>query len=115
MKNMYLRSWAYYEKNNLNPESCMLVVPVAFSKYGVAMLTHVKRLIEDDDGLVAIRPRFESLLVALRTATSEGGRLLKDKSSNHDVLDAFGYHVNIIQGVNDRENESNTNKIYQKT
>jgi hypothetical protein len=69
----------------------MKVVPVAFSKYGVAMLTSVKRLIEHNDGLVAIHPpeRFESLSVALRTATAEGGRLLKDKSSNHDILDAF--------------------------
>jgi hypothetical protein len=49
----------------------------------------VKRLIEHNDELVAIHPRLESLLVALRTATAEGGRLLKDKSSNHDILDAF--------------------------
>jgi hypothetical protein len=79
----------YYEKSNLNPASYMKVVPVAFSKYGAAMLTSAKRLIEHDDGLVAIHPKFESLLVALGTATAEGGRLLKDKSSNHDILDAF--------------------------
>lgn len=68
----------------------MFVVPIYFNNESRNMLAHTKRLMEIDGGLVSIHPRFNKLLVALRTATENGeGKLDKDATSHDDLFDAF--------------------------
>ena len=54
------------------------------------MLGHAKRLLEYQNGLVAINPKFNKLINSLRTAAEEGeGCLDKEKISYSDIFDAF--------------------------
>jgi hypothetical protein len=73
----------------------MRIIPVNFSHAnGYAMLQHAKSLTEDPDGLVAIHPSFDNLLIALRTASVEGNRLKKENIDHNDILDAFILSLN---------------------
>ena len=57
------------------------------------MLAHCKELLEYQNGMVAIHPIFNKLIVALRTAVESGeGSLDKEATSHYDLLDAFRYH-----------------------
>ena len=68
----------------------MFVLPVAFSKYHKEMLAHCKELMEYQNGMVAIHPRHNKLVEALRTAVENGeGMLDKDATSFDDAFDAF--------------------------
>jgi hypothetical protein len=54
------------------------------------MLAHCKELLEYQNGMVAIYPRHNKLIVALRTAVENGeGYLDKEATSHDDCLDAF--------------------------
>ena len=54
------------------------------------MLAHCKELLEYQNGMVAIHPRFNKLLTALRTAVENGeGSLDKEATSHDDLMDAF--------------------------
>jgi hypothetical protein len=54
------------------------------------MLAHRKELMEYQNGYVAIHPRHNKLVTALRTAVENGeGSLDKDATSCNDVFDAF--------------------------
>ncbi len=61
----------------------MQVLPVSFSKGGVAMLNRVKILL--GRGLISINPRFTDLILALQTAKEENGHVLKEQMQ-HDYL-----------------------------
>jgi hypothetical protein len=71
----------------------MFVVPVPFSVEGSKMLQHTKWLMEEteEDGssLIAIHPKFDKLLTALRTAVANEYKLDKTATSFDDILDAF--------------------------
>jgi hypothetical protein len=68
----------------------MFVVPVPFSNEHKGMLAHVKELLEYQNGMVAINPRFNKLITALRTAVENGdGMLDKEATSHDDLFDAF--------------------------
>ena len=55
-------------------------------------------LFEHEKPLVAINPKFEKLIVSLRTAiSSDDGKLSKDETSFHNVLDAFRL---ALKGIN---------------
>ncbi len=49
----------------------MKVVPVPFSTEGKNMLIHTKELLEFEEPIIAINPRFEKLTTSLRTAISD--------------------------------------------
>jgi hypothetical protein len=54
------------------------------------MLGNVKMLMERDGGYVAINPKFDKLIMALRTAVEKGeGMLDKEATSYDDIFDAF--------------------------
>jgi hypothetical protein len=53
------------------------------------MLQHVKYLLEHPEGLVAIHPSFQKLLVSLRIAIATEYKLQKEQTSHNDILDAF--------------------------
>jgi hypothetical protein len=80
---------AWCKKYNAYVEDTMLVVPVPFSVEGKKMLQHAKYLLEDPEGLVAIHPSFQKLLVSLRTAIATEYKLDKSQTSHNDILDAF--------------------------
>jgi hypothetical protein len=68
----------------------MFVIPVAFSMEYKNMLAHRKEMLEYHNGQVAIHPRFNKLITALRTAVEKGeGSLDKDATSFDDCFDAF--------------------------
>jgi hypothetical protein len=76
------------KRYNLWIEDRMLVVPTPFSIEGRKMLEHTKYLLEDPEGLVAIHPKFQKLITALRTAQATEYKLQKEETSYNDILDA---------------------------
>jgi hypothetical protein len=80
----------YCKKNNLDLARYMTVVPVPFSTEGKNMIMHTKELLEFETPLIAINPKFDKLITSLRTAISDDlGKLDKEQTSYHNVLDAF--------------------------
>jgi hypothetical protein len=68
----------------------MTVIPVYFAKEHRRMLAHAKKLIEYNQGTIAINPRFDKLITSLRTAVEKGeGSLDKEATSYDDILDGF--------------------------
>ena len=69
----------------------MTVIPVPFNPEAKNMLIHTKESLEYEKRvLVGIHPKFDKLIVALRTAVSgDQGKLDKDSTSYDNVLDAF--------------------------
>jgi len=80
----------YCKKLNLDLARYMTVVPVPFSTEGKNMIMHTKELLEFEAPLIAINPKFDKLITSLRTAIStDDGKLDKEQTSYHNVLDAF--------------------------
>ena len=68
----------------------MFVIPVPFSKEHKAMLAHTKELLEYRNGYVAINPKHNKLITALRTEVENGeGVFDKDATSHADLFDSF--------------------------
>jgi hypothetical protein len=75
--------------NKTRRELCqyMDVIPVYFSKEHKDMLLHCK--IKLEKGVVAINPKFDKLITALRTAVDNEGSLDKEATSYDDIFDAY--------------------------
>jgi len=69
----------------------MTVIPVAFGQGGGKdMLMHCKELLEYERPLIAINPKFQKLLVSLRSCQSDdSGKLDKESTSYDNIMDAF--------------------------
>ncbi len=65
----------------------MDVILVHFSTEHKDMLAHSKIKLEKE--LVAINPRFDKLITALRTAVDNEGTLDKEATSYDDIFDAY--------------------------
>ena len=63
------------------------VIPVYFSTEHKDMLAHCKINVEKE--LIAINPRFDKLIISLRTAVDNEGRLDKEATSYDDIFDAY--------------------------
>jgi hypothetical protein len=88
----HLRSnWGKEVTYNLQlVQAGMFIVPVPFAKEHKHMLAHVKKLMEYDNGSIAIHPRFDKLITSLRTAVEDGtGSLDKEATSYDDTFDSF--------------------------
>ena len=70
-------------------EEIMRVIPVSFSQEGPRMLSHCKNLLEHEDNLIAINPKYEKLITALKGAVSVDYKLDKKESPFSDLMDAF--------------------------
>jgi hypothetical protein len=82
----------FYQSNSpgIDWTQNMTVIPVHFVKEHRRMLAHAKKIIEYNEGTIAINPRFDKLITSLRTAVEKGeGSLDKDATSYDDILDAF--------------------------
>ena len=89
---------SYCKKNSLDLAGYMTVIPVPFSVAGKDMIMHTKELLEHERPLVAISPKFDKLITSLRTAISDDlGKLDKEQTSYHNVLDAFRL---ALKGIN---------------
>lgn len=54
------------------------------------MTSHSKHILDSDKNLIAINPKFNKLITALRGAQfSPEGKLDKDESPHNDLLDCF--------------------------
>jgi hypothetical protein len=61
------------------------------------MLAHCKELLEYQNGMVAIHPRSNNFITALRTAVENGEGLLdKEATSHDDLFDSFRLALNKI-------------------
>jgi hypothetical protein len=104
------RNWvqgkmAYCKKHNLDIYRHMKVVPVPFSSEGKNMLIHTKELLEFEEPIIAINPKFEKLTTALRTAISDYlGKLDKEATSYHNVLLAFRLSLQMFK-LKKKENQ----------
>jgi hypothetical protein len=74
-------------KNLGDPAYHMDVLPVSFNTEHKEMLAHTKLML--DRKRLAIHPRFNKLLVALRTAVARDGVLDKQITAHDDVLDGL--------------------------
>ena len=73
-------------------DSCTL------SKEHKGMLAHCKELLEYQNGMVAIHPRHNKLITALRTAVENGEGSLDEEATSHDnCFDAF--RMSLISGI----------------
>jgi hypothetical protein len=82
----------FYQSNSpgIDWTQNMTVIPVHFAKEHRRMLAHVKKVLEYSNGMIAINPRFDKLITALRTAVEKGeGSLDKDGTSYDDIFDPF--------------------------
>jgi hypothetical protein len=61
--------------------------PVSFSLEHKQMLQQTKIILER--GVVAIHPKFDKLITALRTAVEQDGSLDKEATSYPNIMDAF--------------------------
>jgi hypothetical protein len=68
-------------------ENYMDVIPVAFATEHKSMITRCKVILEKE--LLNLHPKFDKLIVALRTAIEEEGTLDKELTSYNDIFDAF--------------------------
>jgi hypothetical protein len=89
-------SWEYihdtlnkYRHSRSRIEDVMKVVPVSFSQEGASMLVHVKNLLDHEDNLISINPKYEELISALKGAVAIEYRLDKKESVFSDLTDAF--------------------------
>ena len=73
----------------------MDVLPVSFNAEHIEMLSHTKLML--DRKRLAIHPRFNKLLVALRTAVARDGVLDKQITAHDDLLDALRLSVKYYQ------------------
>ena len=86
---------AYCKKNRLRLENgYMKIIPISFGQMGPAMISHCQALLDNDEGLVVINPKFQDLIIGLRGAVSMDGRLIKEESPNHDLIDGFRLAAN---------------------
>jgi hypothetical protein len=53
------------------------------------MLGHCKMILEHDPRKIASNPKFDKLIIALRTAVDKDGTLDKEATSYNDTFDAF--------------------------
>jgi hypothetical protein len=82
----------FYQSNSPDVDwtQNMTVIPVHFVKEHRRMLAHTKQILEYNNGTIAINPRFDKLITALRTAVEKGeGSLDKEATNYDDIFDAF--------------------------
>ena len=74
-------------RDKIDPSERMIVVPISFSLKHREMLANAKMIVESDQ--LAIDPRFDKLILSLRTAVEADGKLNKEMTSFDDELDSF--------------------------
>ncbi len=86
---------AHHDK--IDPGYLMTVIPTAFVREHVKMLSHTRTLMED--GFVAIDPKFQKLITSLHTAVDNEGKLDKSSTLYNDSFDAFRLSLQLYQFI----------------
>jgi len=80
------------KKVNRPLEEYCFITPIPFSTQHKNLLSHIKRMVDEQDSngaaMVAIHPRFTELVTSLRTATATELDLDKTNTVSDDTLDA---------------------------
>jgi len=84
-----------YKSMKVDYAQNMRIVPINFAQMHKEMLSHTKMLLEN--GFIAINPRFTKLIVSLRTAVEQDGKLNKQVTSFNDVYDSFRLACHMFQ------------------
>jgi hypothetical protein len=79
----------YKKMRTVRVEDVMKVIPVSFGQSGAEMLSHCKNILENEDSLIAINPKYEDLITSLRGATATEYKLNKTETPFADLMDAF--------------------------
>ena len=81
----------YCKKHNIDPATKMVIVPVNFSLTNKSfLLSHVRRVLDDKRGLIAINPRFDKLILGLKASQLDSrGFIDKEQTIHDDLVDAF--------------------------
>jgi hypothetical protein len=82
---------AWCKKLGLDIADYMQVVPVSFAVEGASMLAHCKNLLEHEDNLIAINPKWDKLITALKSCTALEYKMDKQETSHSDVMDAYRF------------------------
>jgi hypothetical protein len=53
------------------------------------MLTHCKNLLEHEESIIAINPKYEALITSLRGGKAQEYKLNKTETPYSDLMDAF--------------------------
>ena len=96
----YINQKIQYCKNHgLNLANYFTVIPVPFgSGGGKEMIAHCKEILEYERPILAINPKFQNLITALRTCQSDDlGKVNKEETSYDDIMDAFRL---ALKGIN---------------
>ena len=86
----YVTQIQYYKHNHPSVydlqflQQNMFVIPVVFSKEHKQMLAYSKELLEYQNGMIAIHPKHNKLIIALRTAVKNGEDSLDKEATSHD-------------------------------
>jgi hypothetical protein len=109
IKEYKAKKWDYEYGDTMN------VIPVNFSIEHKSMLGNCKMLMERNGGYVAINPKFDKLITALRTAVEKGGEGAMDKeaTSYDDVFDAFRLAMRMFYFKSKDEDARKKAYIYQ--
>jgi hypothetical protein len=75
------------KKHGIPLENYMDIIPVQFVSEHKTMITRCKMILEK--GILQVHPKYEKLIIALRTAIEEEGILDKNLTSYNDIFDAF--------------------------
>jgi hypothetical protein len=78
----------YRDMNLRIEDSSMKVIPVSFGQEGPSMLTHCKNLLENEDSIISISPKYEELITSLRGAIAQEYKLNKTETPFSDLMDA---------------------------
>jgi hypothetical protein len=83
-----LREWPIdYHSVAKEQYKYMIVEPVPFTKQQYEFLIHDKEILENN--ALRIHPKFQDLIIAMKSAYVEGTNFVKEKSANNDLLDAL--------------------------
>ena len=83
-----LREWPIdYHTVPKEQYNTMIVEPVPFTKQQYEFLVHDKAILENK--ALKIHPKFQDLVIAMKSAYIEGIIFVKEKSANNDLLDAL--------------------------
>jgi hypothetical protein len=98
---------AKHEK--IDPNERMIVIPINFQQQHKQMLGNLRMLIEQ--GVLAIDPRFDKLLIALSTSWDQDGKIDKSVTSHNDVLDALRLAAMMFKTTNYTKDSIDLSKL----
>ena len=83
----FLKEREEYKARGIIWDNVTKVLPIYFGKLNKSLLGHAKNLFDNE--LIQIHRKHDKLIIGLRSASEEDGKLDKDKTSYNDIIDAF--------------------------